>query len=158
MFRVWRSNEEVKLKELVMIRALRRVEPDAARVVIVTEVSRGWVWFRARVGRVEPSANLADNKSPVGADLIMNEVNRYCNVLDSGGDFISVKDVDAGFAVFIDRGWKEDLARDSNGKGDVLCVHTALDAGEDPSNFGFGGMKGDTTLLIVFPVNCDAIE
>ena len=64
----------------------------------MTEESWSRVWFCAGVGGIEMSVYLA-NADAVLVNELVNEMDWYCNVLDSGSDRVCVENVDAGLAV-----------------------------------------------------------
>ena len=59
------------------------------------------IWFCTRVGQVEISADLADHDS-LQENLIMNEVDGYCDIFDARCDCLGLEDADAGLDIFID--------------------------------------------------------
>ena len=85
----------------------------------------------------------------------MNEVDGSCNVFDTSGDCVGLKDVNAGLAVFIDGGGIDGLGSKANKLSNILKGNTTLDTKKDTAGFTVSGVICYTLLLLHLPVNTD---
>eukprot|EP00956_Cyclotella_meneghiniana_P029218 scaffold70145_cov40-Cyclotella_meneghiniana.AAC.3 len=142
-----RGYEGVELKELIVIRFLRWIESNTNQVVIVTGKGWGWVGFCSGVSKVERCVDPVEVDSAC-SDFLVDELDWYCNVLDSCCYGVGFESVDTRLAIKIDwereyvGGWMPDVGVD------VLEITCFFSGCKGSNYFAMSGMEGNGSLLL----------